>query len=348
MTANITKLADLAQSEKDHATNNLMQWYVTEQVEEEANVDDIVSKLKMVGADGAGLFLIDRELKTRHGAGGGWRGLGAATSADGMQGSGHRGRSLRVYPASECLQRCAGTAAAPTARAPASAGRRGAPRRCRRSRRPRPTSSCGTAAAPGPRSGGSARRALDVAGHAGEPAPHRRQVAGDHFLHVAVAARRPHRTGAGRPGRDGPRRGRRRSSRPGPRDPGRRWPAGSWPERARRISGIRRPNRSATCATCCTAACGEPAARRHRGQQGVGVQDHAVGAHLGAREALVGQRLQAQRHRQRRQAVQQAGHPAEGVLRRRGSSSPRAPRRRRRSRAGVAATGCAVSGTRPR
>lgn len=65
MTANITKLADLAQAEKDHATNNLMQWYVTEQVEEEANVDDIVSKLKMVGTDGAGLFLIDRELKTR-------------------------------------------------------------------------------------------------------------------------------------------------------------------------------------------------------------------------------------------------------------------------------------------
>jgi ferritin len=65
MTANITKLADLAQSEKDHATNNLMQWYVTEQVEEEANVDDILSKLKMVGGDGAGMFLIDRELKTR-------------------------------------------------------------------------------------------------------------------------------------------------------------------------------------------------------------------------------------------------------------------------------------------
>jgi ferritin len=65
MTANINKLADLAQSEKDHATNNLMQWYVTEQVEEEANVDDIVNKLKMVGGDGAGLFLMDRELKSR-------------------------------------------------------------------------------------------------------------------------------------------------------------------------------------------------------------------------------------------------------------------------------------------
>ena len=65
MTNYITTLADLAQKENDHATNNLLQWYVTEQVEEEANVDDIVNKLKMVGGDGAGLFLMDRELKTR-------------------------------------------------------------------------------------------------------------------------------------------------------------------------------------------------------------------------------------------------------------------------------------------
>jgi ferritin len=65
MTDNITKLADLAQDEHDHATNNLMQWYVSEQVEEEASVDDIVQKIKLVGTDGAGLFLIDRELKSR-------------------------------------------------------------------------------------------------------------------------------------------------------------------------------------------------------------------------------------------------------------------------------------------
>ena len=65
MTENISKLADLAQQEKDHATNNLMQWYVTEQVEEEASVDDIVNKLKMVGDSGPGLFMMDRELKNR-------------------------------------------------------------------------------------------------------------------------------------------------------------------------------------------------------------------------------------------------------------------------------------------
>ncbi|PIV80513.1 ferritin [bacterium CG17_big_fil_post_rev_8_21_14_2_50_64_8] len=65
MTRNINALADLAQSEHDHATNNLMQWYVTEQVEEEANVDDILKKLEMVGGSGQGLFMIDRELMTR-------------------------------------------------------------------------------------------------------------------------------------------------------------------------------------------------------------------------------------------------------------------------------------------
>ena len=65
MTENINKLAELAIDEKDYATNNLMQWYVTEQVEEEAQVDDILKKLDMMGAEGPGLFLMDRELKSR-------------------------------------------------------------------------------------------------------------------------------------------------------------------------------------------------------------------------------------------------------------------------------------------
>ena len=65
MTDKISKLADLAIDERDHATNNLMQWYVSEQVEEEANVDDILKKLDMMGDSGTGLFLMDRELKSR-------------------------------------------------------------------------------------------------------------------------------------------------------------------------------------------------------------------------------------------------------------------------------------------
>ena len=65
MTRNIYDLTDLAIAEKDHATNNLLQWYVAEQVEEEAQVEDIVKKLEMMGGDGPGLFMMDRELKQR-------------------------------------------------------------------------------------------------------------------------------------------------------------------------------------------------------------------------------------------------------------------------------------------
>jgi ferritin len=65
MTGRVNKLANLAQAEKDNATNNLMQWFVNEQVEEEAQVDDIVNKIKLLGKDGPGLFMLDRELKQR-------------------------------------------------------------------------------------------------------------------------------------------------------------------------------------------------------------------------------------------------------------------------------------------
>ena len=65
MTTNINALVDLAISEKDHATNNIMQWYVSEQVEEEANVENIVKKLKMMGDTGQALFMMDRELAVR-------------------------------------------------------------------------------------------------------------------------------------------------------------------------------------------------------------------------------------------------------------------------------------------
>ncbi|MBU8869556.1 MAG: ferritin [Gemmatimonadales bacterium] len=65
MTGNINALADLAIAEKDHATNNIMQWYIAEQVEEEASVDNILKKLAMMGDTGPGLFMMDRELKSR-------------------------------------------------------------------------------------------------------------------------------------------------------------------------------------------------------------------------------------------------------------------------------------------
>ena len=61
----IADLAELAVSEKDHATHNMLQWFISEQVEEEAAADGIVSQLRLVGAQGPGLFMIDREMKAR-------------------------------------------------------------------------------------------------------------------------------------------------------------------------------------------------------------------------------------------------------------------------------------------
>lgn len=65
MTRKINDLVGLAMAEKDHATYAMLQWFVTEQVEEEANADDICKKIRFVGQDGPGMYMIDRELKTR-------------------------------------------------------------------------------------------------------------------------------------------------------------------------------------------------------------------------------------------------------------------------------------------
>lgn len=65
ITASVNTIADLAIKEKDHATNNLLQWFITEQVEEEANVDEIVNKLKMMEGFPGGLIMMDTELKAR-------------------------------------------------------------------------------------------------------------------------------------------------------------------------------------------------------------------------------------------------------------------------------------------
>ncbi len=65
ITSRITDLVSLAQEERDRLTDNFLQWFVGEQVEEEASVDEIVSQLKLVGDNGSGLFMIDRELSQR-------------------------------------------------------------------------------------------------------------------------------------------------------------------------------------------------------------------------------------------------------------------------------------------
>jgi ferritin len=65
VTGLINDLVDLAIEEKDHATNNFLQWFVKEQVEEEANADALLQKLKRIGDDGRGLLMLDQELAQR-------------------------------------------------------------------------------------------------------------------------------------------------------------------------------------------------------------------------------------------------------------------------------------------
>ena len=65
ITGSIHKLMEIAVEEKDYATQALLQWYVTEQVEEEANVHNILAPLRMVGGDKGGLMMIDQQLSGR-------------------------------------------------------------------------------------------------------------------------------------------------------------------------------------------------------------------------------------------------------------------------------------------
>jgi len=65
ITEKINNLVDISLKEKDHASNVFLQWFVNEQVEEEANADDIINRLKLIGDSKDGLFMIDRELATR-------------------------------------------------------------------------------------------------------------------------------------------------------------------------------------------------------------------------------------------------------------------------------------------
>lgn len=65
VTSWIYELVDLAITEKDHATYNLLQWFVNEQVEEEANTSQIVDKLRLIGDNTQSLFWIDMELGNR-------------------------------------------------------------------------------------------------------------------------------------------------------------------------------------------------------------------------------------------------------------------------------------------
>lgn len=61
----INDLMDLAIAEKDHATQIFLQWYVTEQVEEEENDNEILDQLRLIKDNPQGLLMLDREFAAR-------------------------------------------------------------------------------------------------------------------------------------------------------------------------------------------------------------------------------------------------------------------------------------------
>ena len=65
ITAKINALVDLAIKQNDHAAAAFLQWFVTEQVEEEANVSAIVARLERIGDQGMGIFMVDQQLGQR-------------------------------------------------------------------------------------------------------------------------------------------------------------------------------------------------------------------------------------------------------------------------------------------
>lgn len=65
VTSLINELVDVAEQEKDRAAISFLQWYIKEQVEEEANCSEICAKLRLIGDDKHALLLIDQELGAR-------------------------------------------------------------------------------------------------------------------------------------------------------------------------------------------------------------------------------------------------------------------------------------------
>lgn len=65
VTDRINNLMDVAIADNDHASKGFLQWFVDEQVEEEASMEDYVNRLERIGDHGYGLFMLDKELAGR-------------------------------------------------------------------------------------------------------------------------------------------------------------------------------------------------------------------------------------------------------------------------------------------
>lgn len=68
VTESINNIVGACLEEKDYTTHNFMQWYVSEQLEEEALARNILDKLKLIGNDKGGLYLFDRDMQSSSGA----------------------------------------------------------------------------------------------------------------------------------------------------------------------------------------------------------------------------------------------------------------------------------------
>ena len=62
VTEEINKVVGICLEEKDYTTHNFMQWYVSEQIEEEALARNVMDRLKLVGKDNSGLYMFDRDI----------------------------------------------------------------------------------------------------------------------------------------------------------------------------------------------------------------------------------------------------------------------------------------------
>ena len=65
VTSKINALADIAEEVRDRAAMHLLDWYIKEQVEEEANVGGVLATLRLIGEDKKALLMLDKDLATR-------------------------------------------------------------------------------------------------------------------------------------------------------------------------------------------------------------------------------------------------------------------------------------------
>ena len=63
VSASINELVHISLQERDYATHNFLQWYVAEQIEEEALARTILDKINLIGDDKGGLYLFDNDVK---------------------------------------------------------------------------------------------------------------------------------------------------------------------------------------------------------------------------------------------------------------------------------------------